>query len=511
MASEVSVYSDESIDRISENVYGHFAEHLGRCVYGGIWVGDDDRVETSDGIRTDTVELLRDLGIPVLRWPGGCFADDYHWEDGVGPREERPTRRNLWWAQGRKQEFFDPNDFGTDEFLRLCDMLDAEPYIAVNVGTGTPDEALDWIEYCNAPGDESDVAARRVENGHEEPYDVTYWGIGNENWGCGGRFVPDEYADEYRRFANYLGGFDDHHNPGSAEFIACGHITEEWNDAFFDRLDDGMKFGPGTFLGMGSPYTLLDHFSVHRYYQAGDDVEFSDDQHYRIFARARKVADDIDSAAETISRYVPAEDVGIILDEWGVWHPQATPANGLEQDNTVRDALTAAGVFDIVHDRADVVSMANIAQTVNVLQCLVQTDEDDAWATPTYHVFDLYREHAGNTAVETTVRAEKKFFEGEEHDVPLVSASASVDDDGDVYVTASNRRIDAAETVEIDLDGTVSDASGTVLFRDQGPREYSTKENATAFAPEELAVDADGDGCTVEVPPSSVVGVSVGR
>ncbi|MFB6202502.1 MAG: alpha-N-arabinofuranosidase [Halorhabdus sp.] len=509
MTSAISVHSDRPVDRIAPEIYGHFAEHLGRCIYGGIWVGEDDRVPTEDGIRLDTVDLLRELDVPVLRWPGGCFADDYHWEDGVGPREERPTRRNLWWAQGREEAFIESNEFGTDEFLRLTERLDAEPYLAVNVGSASPEEALDWIEYCNFDGD-SDLAQRRADNGHPEPYDVTYWGIGNENWGCGGRFAPDEYGDAYRRFANYLRGFDDHLNPGDLEYIACGHLTDEWNEAFFEKLNEGMEFGPGTFLGMGAPTELMDHFSVHRYYQAGGDTDFSTEQHYLIFARAQQIADDIDRAASTIASYVPAEGVGIIVDEWGVWHPEATPDNGLEQANTVRDALTAAGVFDIMHDRADVVSMANIAQTVNVLQCVVQTDGETAWPTPTYHVFDLYGQHAGNTAVEIDVDTTAKSFESEEHDVALVSASASRNDE-ELFVTASNRHHADAERVELRLDGDYADPEATVLFADQDPWAHSTKNNAETFEPADGSVEATDDGYAVELPSSSVLGLTLPR
>ena len=510
MSSEIRVRGQRTVDRISKHIYGHFAEHLGRCVYGGIWVGEDDRVVTEGGIRMDTVKLLRELGIPVLRWPGGCFADDYHWEDGVGPREERPTRRNLWWAQGREEAFVEPNDFGTDEFLRLCELLDTEPYLAVNVGSSTPEEALDWMEYCNND-DETELTRHRTENGHPEPYGVKYWGIGNENWGCGGRYAPDEYGGEYRRFANYLRGFKNHLNPGEMEFIACGHLTDDWNEVFFENLNKGMEFGPGTFLGMGSPSELLDHFSVHRYYQAGGDTDFTEGQHYRIFARARKLADDIDRAAATLAEYVPTDDVGVIVDEWGVWHPEATPDNGLEQANTVRDALTAATALDIMHERADVVSMANIAQTVNVLQCLVETDEEDAWKTPTYQVFALYKNHAGNTAVEVEVETTTKSFTEEDHDVPMVSASASRNEDG-LFLTASNRLYAESETIEIDLDGDYANPSATVLFDGQDAHAHSRKNNAGEFEPEALDVDISHEGTyAVEVPPSSVVGLSLDR
>ncbi|RDZ38522.1 alpha-N-arabinofuranosidase [Haloferax sp. Atlit-47N] len=509
MQSEVRVSSHEPIDRISENIYGHFAEHLGRCIYGGLWVGDDDRVETEDGIRMDTVSLLRGLNMPVLRWPGGCFADDYHWEDGVGPRDERPRRRNLWWTQGRENIPEESNEFGTDEFLRLCQLLDTDPYIAVNVGSSTPQEALDWIEYCNYGGD-TELANRRRENGQEEPYGVKYWGIGNENWGCGGRFAPDEYADEYRRFANYFNGFDKLMNEESTEFIACGHLTDDWNKVFFDSLNGGMEYGPGSFLGMGSPFNLMDHFSVHRYYQAGGDTDFTDEQYYKIFARAQKVGGDIDRAAETISQYVPEDEIGIIVDEWGVWHPEARSDNGLEQENTVRDALTTAGVLDLIHERADVVSMANIAQLVNVLQCLVQTDEEDAWRTPTYRVFDLYENHVGRTALETSVDTEQRTIEGEENDVPMVSASAS-EGDGELFVTASNRRHDEPETLTVDVGSSAySVSSATVLFEGNDIREYSTKENADSFEADVLDVTDEGDGTvTFDAPPASVVGLTL--
>ncbi|MBV0902827.1 alpha-N-arabinofuranosidase [Haloarcula salina] len=508
MSSEVSVSGGETIDRISENIYGHFAEHLGRCIYGGIWVGDDDQVETEDGIRMDTVELLRELEMPVLRWPGGCFADDYHWEDGVGPQDERPRRRNLWWTQGRDNVPEESNEFGTDEFLHLCQLLETDPYIAVNVGSSTPQEALDWIEYCNYDGD-TELTDRRRENGQEEPYGVKYWGIGNENWGCGGRFAPDEYADEYRRFANYFNGFDNLMNADSTEFIACGHLTDDWNRVFFENLNGGMEFGPGTFLGMGSPFNLLDHFSVHRYYQAGGDVDFSDDQYYKMFARAEKIAGDIDRAADTISDFVPKDEVGIIVDEWGAWHPEATNDNGLEQENTVRDAVATAGVLDLIHDRADVVSMANIAQTVNVLQCLVQTDEESAWRTPTFRVFELYENHVGQTALETSVDTDVESFEEEDHDVPMVSASASKGD-GELFVTASNRRHDEAETITVDAGSDASVESATVLFDGKDIREYSTKDNAESFEGSDLAVDDEGDGTvTFEAPASSVVGLTL--
>jgi len=502
MRSEVSVQQHEQVAEISPNVYGHFAEHLGRCIYGGLWVGDDDRVPTEDGIRLDTVDLLRDLDMPVLRWPGGCFADDYDWTDGVGPREERPTRRNMFWTQGRRDLPEEPNTFGTDEFVRLCELLDTEPYLAVNVGNGSPDDAADWVEYCNYDGG-TELAERRRDNGSDDPHGVKYWGVGNENWGCGGRFSPEAYAEQFRRYATYLRGSNGMLSERDMELIACGHIEGDWNREFLDELADCADWVEG-------PYDLMEHMSVHRYYEAGGDTDFDDEQYYRLLARSRKVAADVDDLVEALSVYAPDNDISVIVDEWGVWHPEATNTNGLEQEHTVRDAISAAGVLDDLNARADVVSMANIAQTVNVLQCLVQTDEESAWATPTYHVYDLYKPHMGATALDTVVDGETRDVEDEPFDVPLVSASAS-ERDGDIYVTLSNRSLDDSDPVEVTLtDGEASVVDAEALFAGDAVDEYSTADNAETFAAEEIEVEDHGDGTfLVEAPASSVVGLTL--
>ncbi|WEL16642.1 Alpha-L-arabinofuranosidase, glycosyl hydrolase family 51 [Halorhabdus sp. SVX81] len=501
MGSAIHVQQREPIAEIDPNLYGHFAEHLGRCIYGGLWVGEDDRVPTEDGVRMDTIDLLADLDMPVLRWPGGCFADDYHWEDGIGPREERPTRRNAFWTQGRADIPEEPNEFGTEEFMRVCDLLDAEPYLAANLGSGSPGEAADWLEYCNYDGD-TELANRRAENGSDDPHDVKFWGVGNENWGCGGRMSPEQYAEEFRRFATYLRSVDGLLSEEDVELVSVGHIHDDWNRKFLDALSECASFTEG-------PYDLMEHMSVHRYYEAGSDTDFDDEEYFRLLARSRKVGGDVDNAVDALSVYAPESDISIVVDEWGVWHPEATNTNGLEQENTVRDAISAAGVFDDLHERADVVAMANIAQTVNVLQCLVQTDEEAAWPTPTYHVFDLYEGHAGGTALDTVVDTDEREVEDEPYDVPLVSASASEHDD-EVYVTLSNRALESEDvTVSLDDDGaTVRDSA--VLFADTDVEAYSRKDNAAAFAPEEIDVEATGDGTfEVTVPASSVVALTV--
>jgi len=485
----VRVRRNEEIDRVDPEVHGHFAEHLGRCVYGGIWVGDDDRVPTTDGIREDTVELLADLGVHQLRWPGGCFADAYHWRDGVGPREERPRRTNDFWAQGREAAFVESNAFGTEEFMRLCELVDAEPFLAANVGSGDPQEASDWVEYCNRD-DDTTLARERAENGSEEPHDVTYWGVGNENWGCGGNFDPETYADEFRRFAHFM------RLRGAEETIACGHIDEDWNRRFLAELTEP---------------DLMDHLSIHRYFgrwdgDCGSATDFDEEQYYLLFAESQKVGRQIDSAAAAIDTYASTDDVGIAVDEWGAWHPEATSENGLEQENSVRDAVAAAGVLDDFTHRADLVSMANLAQTVNVLQCVVQTDEEAAWPTPTYRVLDLYSPHVGATAVRTAVETDA--VETDLWDVPLVSASATDGDEG-TYVTLSNRSLDEERTVAVAVEGEVGGATGEVLFADSDPADYSTRENAAEFESTDLDVTTEDGTLVVDLPANSVAGLSV--
>jgi len=490
----VRVDTRDEIGRVEPAVHGHFAEHLGRCVYGGIWVGDDDRVTTTDGFREDTIALLSDLGLNLLRWPGGCFADDYHWRDGVGPREERPTRPNHFWVQGRDEAFVESNAFGTEEFLAFCRLVDAEPFLAANVGSGSPAEAQDWVTYCNSDEDVA-LAKERGENGHPEPHDVAYWGVGNENWGCGGRFDPETYAREFRRFAHYM------RLAGAEETIACGHFEGDWNQRFLEELTEP---------------DLLDHLSVHRYYgrfgpECGSATEFDEDEYYRFLAHSLEVGNDIDDAAAAIDTYLSTDDVGIAVDEWGAWHPEATSENGLEQENSVRDAVAAAGVLDEFHHRADLVSMANIAQAVNVLQCVVQTDDEAAWPTPTYRVFDLYSPHAGATAVRTTIEADD--VDTELSPLPLVSASATTSDTDAVHITLSNRAYSENRTVHITLDGTATSSidavDARVLFAEHDPDDFSTRENADAFAASALDVRIDESAIVVELPSGSVAGLSI--
>ncbi|EJN57632.1 alpha-N-arabinofuranosidase [Halogranum rubrum] len=493
--SRVTVHTEARIDRIEPEVHGHFAEHLGRCIYDGVW---EDESSEENGYRDDVVSLLRELEMPVLRWPGGCFADDYHWEDGVGPREERPRRRNLFWAQGTEERPEESNAFGTDEFLQLCEHLGTEAYLAANVGSGDPQEAADWVEYCNYDGD-TDLAERRRENGHDEPYGVRYWGLGNENWGCGGRMSPEQYAREYRRFATYVGSMDNLLLDHDVELIACGFEHHEWNRRFMEEVGNN---------AWGADFPL-DHLTLHHYYGGTMSVaEADEDQYDQFLVEALEMDRHIERIAAAINAVATTRDIGVIIDEWGAWHPEAVAENGLEQPGNVLDALSAAAVLDIFNHHSDVMTMSNIAQTVNVLQCLVETDGDDAWARPTYHVFDLYAPHKGNEAIRTSVDTPVRAVGDDE--LPLVGASASVGDD-ETYVTLTNLDCRDSQTVEVVLEGTTDEPTvdATVLFEGRDVDVTVDASNAHQYEPEELDVEVDESRLTVELAPSTVAGISL--
>ncbi len=381
---------------IRPEIYGHFAEPVGRCIYEGVWVGEKSRIPNEDGLRLDVLAGLKHLRAPVVRWPGGRFADDYHWRDGVGPRAERPQTANIWWRQG------EPNEFGTNEFMRFCRALGCQPCLCANVGSGSPRESRDWVEYCNFGGDSS-LSALRARDGSPGPYGVKYWGVGNENWGCGGRFSGGDYAREYARHANYMKAMDP-----SIELVAC----------LKSSVEGGFRVMPCqvTMSGMAAHHSvqndwnrefcaamkhpeLIDHLALHRHFSRGSGTDFSDGDYRALFADVLTLERDLKLAEALLACHYPDKFVGIMVDEWGMWHPEAQVDNGLEQPHTLRDALLAASVLNLFNRQSHRVTMANIAQTVNVLQCLAVTQGNRMFLTPTYYVFDMMRPHMNARAL----------------------------------------------------------------------------------------------------------------
>jgi alpha-N-arabinofuranosidase len=406
----IDVLLDEAIGTIRPAVHGHFAEHIGGVIYDGIWVGPDSKVPNVEGFRLALIEHLKQLGKTVLRWPGGCFADRYHWRDGIGPRGRRPRRFGRW------REETESNHFGTHEFIRFCRLADVEPYFAANVGTGSAEEFQSWVEYANGPRGRTTLAEEREANGDPEPFGVRYWGVGNESWGCGGKFTPEDYCTEYRRFTEWVPGYG-----VPLYLIAAGPNGNDvqWTQRFFKKWTDYAR-------------APLQGWSPHYYCgTTGHALEFSRDQWYEMLHKGNRMEKLIRDQWEAIGEFDRERKVKLVIDEWGAWHPEGTEINKrhlFEQMGCLRDALVAALTLDTFHRHADKMDMANIAQLVNNLHSLFLADGDRFVATPNFHVFAMYRPHQGGRAVRLEVEEKSVGFQagGREERIFRVAGSASL-------------------------------------------------------------------------------------
>ena len=442
--AKISLDRSRSAGSISRYIYGHFAEHLGRCIYGGIFVGKDSPIPNVNGIRTDVVEAMKRLNLPVLRWPGGCFADEYHWRDGIGPLEQRKRMVNTNWGG-----VVEDNSFGTHEFLDLCRQVGCEPYITGNVGSGTVQEMSEWVEYLNSEGD-STVVKERWANGRKEPWGVRFWGVGNENWGCGGNMRPEFYADNYRRYQCFCRTY------GSNKLykVACGPSDADVN---------------WTEILMKNAAFCMDGLSLHRYTIPGGwdhknrATVFTEEDYWETLALSVDMDRVLSMHEKIMDRYDPEKRIGLIVDEWGNWfevEPGTNPGF-LYQQNAMRDALVAAYHLDIFNRHCDRFFMANIAQTVNVLQAIILTEGDRMVLTPTYHVFDLYKDHMDARELDCFVEADQAGTE--KWPVPGLTASAS-EKDGVITLTLSNPLPEKAQEVQICLKGeAIGEVSGRIL------------------------------------------------
>lgn len=489
--------------RISKHIYGHFAEHLGRCIYGGFYVGEDSPHPHEGGIRLDVVEALRAIKIPNLRWPGGCFADDYHWRDGIGPKDERPRMVNSHWG-----DIIEDNSFGTHEFMHLCELLGADPYISGNVGSGTVQEFSEWVEYLTR-ADESPMATLRRQNGRDEPWRVPFWGIGNEPWGCGGNMTASQFTALARQFGTYARSQHDN----KLYRIAAGANTDDyaWTETLMRSIGD-LGVGPRG----GAPYQAV---SLHYYTfnasweDKGSATRFDTDDYYLTVQRAHHMRELVERHAAVMDAYDPERTIGLVVDEWGTWWnvEEGTNPGFLYQQNTLRDALVSAIHFDAFHDHADRVVMANIAQTVNVLQAMILTDPDSGALvlTPTYHVFAMNAGH--HDALTAPLRFREavptRTIDGTE--VPLVSASASTTDDR-ALVSLSNLDAESPLTVRLDLRGRATGEARATLLTAPTISAHNTPDSPDAVSP--AAYDGirriDGDW-EVDIPAHSYVTVEL--
>jgi len=447
MMTTIIIDTQQAKGKISRHIYGHFAEHLGRCIYDGIWVGKDSSIPNTSGIRNDILDALRGINIPNLRWPGGCFADEYHWQDGIGARANRKRTINTHWGG-----VIENHHFGTHEFLDLCELLDCEPYIAGNVGSGSPQEMQAWVEYMTFGGD-STLANRRRQNGRTEPWRIKYFGIGNENWGCGGNMTAEYYASVYRRYQTYVRNYSEN----QIYKIACGSFdfNYEWTETlmraasqFMDGLSLHYYTVPGTWANKGAAtqFTEADWFVTLKKASAMDEI--------------------ITQHSKIMDEYDPDKQIGLIVDEWGVWHnvEPGTIPGFLYQQNTLRDALVAGITLNILNQHCDRVHMANLAQMINVLQALILTEGDQILLTPTYHVFDMYQVHQDATLLETRIENETSYLQSGDR-LPQVNVSASKDNAGSVHVSFCNLDPNASADVIINLSGVdaIGHVSGQIL------------------------------------------------
>lgn len=429
----VYLHPKEDAPVINKEIYGQFAEHLGTCIYGGLWVGEDSKIPNTNGYRTDVLNALKELKVPVLRWPGGCFADEYHWTDGIGPRSERPRMVNNNWG-GTVED----NSFGTHEFFNLCELLECEPYLSGNVGSGTVEELAKWVEYITA--EDGPQAKIRKQNGREKPWHLKYLGVGNESWGCGGSFTPEHYANEYRRYQTYCRNF----NGNKLYKIASGASDYDYN--WTDVL-------------MRKAKNQMDGISLHYYTVAGwsgskgSATKFSDEDYYWTIGKCLEIGDVVKRHMDIMDKHDPKKRVGLLVDEWGTWWDEepGTISGHLYQQNTMRDAMVAALSLNTFHPLTDRVKMTNIAQIVNVLQSMILTDSLGGMAlTPTYYVFKMYQPHQDAKFVPLSIDTDYMRVRDNRF-IPAVSVTAS-QRDGRLTLSLVNTGLSKEQEVEIPLE-----------------------------------------------------------
>lgn len=433
----VTIHCNQQGPKINKEIYGQFAEHLGSCIYGGLWVGPNSSIPNTDGYRTDVFNALKELQIPVLRWPGGCFADDYHWMDGIGPRDQRPSLRNNNWGGT-----IEDNSFGTHEFLNLCEKLGCEPYISGNVGSGTVKEMAQWVEYMTSDGD-TPMARLRRKNGRDKAWHVKYFGIGNEAWGCGGNMTPEYYSNEFRRFNTYLRDY----NNNKLFRIASGASDYDynWTNVLMKNIGNRMNA------------LSVHYYTVKDWNHKGKSSPFTPEEYYLTLQKCLDIDSVITKHSAIMNQTDPEKTIGLMVDEWGTWwdeEPGTIPGH-LYQQNTLRDAMVAALSLNVFHKHADRVKMANIAQVVNVLQSMILTDtkgNGHMVQTPTYYVFKMYKPFQNATSLPSDVQCSSHTFEKGLPIANLQSSSAKTTD-GTIIVSLANIDLQKGQEVALALDG----------------------------------------------------------
>jgi alpha-N-arabinofuranosidase len=480
---------------ISKDIYGHFSEHLGTCIYGGIWVGKDSKIPNTYGIRNDVLFALREIKVPNLRWPGGCFADTYHWMDGIGPLEKRASMINTNWG-GVTED----NSFGTHEFMKLTELLDCDAYINGNMGSGTVKEMAEWVEYLTSAS-ATPMTRLRKENGREQPWKVKYWAIGNENWGCGGNMTADFYTSQMRQYSTFLQNFS-----GNQLYrVACGPYGDgyAWTETMMKDAESRNRF-----QGLSIHYySVVDGWNV-----KGSATKFEEREWFETFRLNYEIDKMIKGHKAIMDRYDPGKTKGLIVDEWGNWfnvEPGTNPGF-LYQQNSMRDAITAAIHLNIFNQHADRVKVANLAQIVNVLQSVILTKDDQMVLTPTYHVFRMFRVHQEAKLLNSDLRCEDYEFSGRK--IPAVSASASMDNEGKIHISLAN--LNPSKEIVITcpvIGGSFKNITGEILTAGEITAFNSFEKQETVKPVAFKGFKMKESIVTVTLPPKSVVVIELAK
>jgi alpha-N-arabinofuranosidase len=488
-ANRLVVRADQSGPTISKHIYGHFSEHLGRCIYEGIWVGEDSPIPNTRGIRNDVVAALKRIKVPNLRWPGGCFADEYHWKDGIGPREKRPKIINTHWGG-----VVENNHFGTHEFMDFCEMIGAEPVICGNVGSGTVQEMMEWVEYLTSDAD-SPMANLRRQNGRQQPWKLRYFAVGNENWGCGGNMRPEYYADVYKRYNTFIKNYS-----GNRVYrIACGASDSNynWTEVLMSQAGRHMN-------GLSLHYYTLPTGSWTG--SKGSATQFDEAQWFATLRRTLRMEEFVVKHSEIMDKHDAQKRIGLIVDEWGAWYDVEPGTNPgfLYQQNTLRDALVAGINLNLFNNHADRVKMANIAQMINVLQSVILTDKEKMLLTPTFHVFEMFTAHHDATLLPTELTS-ADYAMGDDK-IPGLSVSASRDNAGAIHVTLCNLNPGKQAEVTCELRGAKPQSITGRVLTAEAMQTHNTFAVPEAVKPALFGgAKRTGDGFTASLPAKSVV------
>ena len=496
--NKLTIYPDSGKYVISRNIYGQFSEHLGRCIYGGIWVGENSSIPNTRGIRNDIVKALREIKVSCLRWPGGCFADGYHWKDGIGPQDKRPKIINTSWGG-----VMEDNSFGTHEFMDFCEQVGCEPVICGNVGSGTVKEMSDWVEYMTSDA-VNPMTELRKKNGREKPWKVKFWGVGNESWGCGGIMDAQFYSNILGKYSFFLKNYGDN----ILYKIASGGLEADYN--WTETLMKKWSEVGGWLQGFMSGYSLHYYTVCHDWEHKGSAIDFNEDDWITTLSKTQRMDTLINKHSAIMDKYDPERKVGLIVDEWGNWHDVEPGTNSafLYQQNSLRDAMVAAINLDIFNAHCSRVKMANIAQMVNVLQSLILTDEEKMILTPTYYVFDLYKVHHDATFLPFKLESEDYSYGGKK--IAALYATASQDSNSLIHISITNVNPEKKEKVSCKIVGaTAKKITGKILTSEK-MQDHNTFEDPDKIKIKDFNdFKIEGDNIIINMPSKSIITLEI--